>query len=73
MLISGASSGGGTGGLPTLVIHGEHDTQVSASGAHAFAGRTHATYAGFDGGHFVLLTRREETRDAIARWLKQHQ
>jgi hypothetical protein len=42
---------------------------ASAASARAFAARTHASYAGFDGGHFVLLVRRAETRTAIANWL----
>jgi hypothetical protein len=43
---------------------------ASAASARAFAARTHASYAGFDGGHFVLLVRRAEAREAIASWLK---
>jgi dienelactone hydrolase len=69
ILISGATASGDGAGLPALVVHGSDDTVTSAEAARAFAARTHATYAGFDGGHFVLLVRRLETRDAIARWL----
>jgi hypothetical protein len=70
VLISGTS---GSGDLPTLVVQGEHDTWMPPGLAHAFAARTHATYAGFDGGHFVLLVRRAETRDTIAKWLEQRE
>jgi len=42
---------------------------ASAASARAFATRAHASYASFDGGHFVLLVRRAETREAIAHWL----
>jgi len=72
ILISGAPSAGGGGGLPTLVVQGEQDTMASAATARAFAARTHATYAGFDGGHFVLMIRRDEVRNAIASWLRRH-
>jgi hypothetical protein len=69
ILISGAPASGGNGGLPTLVVHGTDDPMASSASARAFAARTHASYAGFDGGHFVLLVRRAETREAIANWL----
>ncbi len=71
ILISGAPSSGGSSALPTLVVQGDHDPMASAATARAFAARTGATYAGFDGGHFVLLVRRAETRAAIAAWLKR--
>ena len=69
ILISGAPAAGGNAGLPTLVVHGTEDPIASAAVARAFAARTHARYAGFDGGHFVLLVRRTETRAVIADWL----
>jgi pimeloyl-ACP methyl ester carboxylesterase len=69
VLISGAPASGGNGGLPTLVVHGTDDPMASDASARAFAARNHASYAGFDGGHFVLLVRRAETREAIANWL----
>jgi len=69
ILISGAPAVGGNAGLPTLVVHGTEDPMASATSARAFATRTHASYAGFDGGHFVFLVRRAETRAAIANWL----
>jgi pimeloyl-ACP methyl ester carboxylesterase len=69
ILISGAPADGNNAGLPTLVVHGTDDASASAASARAFAERAHATYQGFSGGHFVLLTRREEVRKAIADWL----
>jgi pimeloyl-ACP methyl ester carboxylesterase len=69
ILISGAPVGGGNAGLPTLLVHGTHDTVTPVAAARAFAERTHATFAGFDGGHFVLLTKRVEARQAIIDWL----
>jgi len=71
IIISGAPAAGGSE-LPTLVIQGEHDPMMSAATAKTFAARVHATYAGFDGGHFVMLMRRSEVREAIARWLRLH-
>jgi len=71
ILISGAPATGTAAGLPALVVHGERDMTASALGARAFATRNHARYAGFDGGHFILLMRREETRAAIADWLAE--
>jgi pimeloyl-ACP methyl ester carboxylesterase len=70
ILISGAPARGGAGGLPALVVHGERDTMASAGHARQFAARNGARYAGFDAGHFVLLMRRDETRAAIAAWLR---
>jgi len=69
VLISGAPAGGGNAGLPTLVVHGNQDAVASITAAKAFAARTRSTFAGFSGGHFVLLLRREETRKVIADWL----
>jgi pimeloyl-ACP methyl ester carboxylesterase len=56
--------------VPTLVVQGNGDRNVSAPSARAFAARTGATYAAFEGGHFVMLTHRAEVRDAIAGWLR---
>jgi pimeloyl-ACP methyl ester carboxylesterase len=71
ILISGASPDASAGGLPALVVQGEGDTMVSVRGPRAFATRNGATYAGFDGGHFVMMVRRAEVRDAIAKWLRK--
>jgi pimeloyl-ACP methyl ester carboxylesterase len=73
ILISGAPSGGTAAQLPALVIHGERDRIASAAVAQAFAARTKARYLGLDGGHFVLLMRRAQVRDAIAGWLRQRE
>ncbi|MBN2573919.1 MAG: hypothetical protein JXP73_05080 [Deltaproteobacteria bacterium] len=69
ILISGAPAAGANAGLPTLVVHGEHDTVAPAAAARAFAERNRATYAGFPGGHFVLLTQRREIQRTIVDWL----
>jgi pimeloyl-ACP methyl ester carboxylesterase len=69
VLVSGASPDGSSAGLPTLVVQGEHDTNVSTGAVRAFAARNHATYAGFEGGHFVMMEKRAEVREAIGGWL----
>jgi len=69
ILISGAPASGGSGGLPTLVVHGLQDAIAPVEAARAYVARNRATFAGFEGGHFVLLVRREETREAIVNWL----
>ena len=69
IVISGSPSTGDGGGLPILIVQGEHDPNASAVTARGFAARTHATYQGYEGGHFVLMMRRLEVRKAIARWL----
>jgi len=69
VLVSGASPDGSSAGLPTLVVQGDHDTNVSTATVRAFAARNHATYAGFEGGHFVMMERRAEVRERIAGWL----
>jgi pimeloyl-ACP methyl ester carboxylesterase len=71
VLISGAPQSGSDGGLPTLVVHGRHDGVTSVEAAHAFATRTHATYAELDGGHFVLMVKRSEARQIVADWLEK--
>jgi hypothetical protein len=71
VLIAGASSEGSAGGLPTLVVQGAGDTMVRAAVTRAFAARAGATYVSFDGGHFVMMVRRDEVREAIASWLRK--
>lgn len=70
IVISGAPGGGSTGGLPTLVIQGKDDQNMPAEDARLFASSTHATYAEFDGGHFVQLMRRHEVRPVMSAWLR---
>ncbi|HLK90653.1 MAG TPA: hypothetical protein VKZ18_12200 [Polyangia bacterium] len=73
VLISGAPANGTSARLPALVIHGDQDRVASVAAARAFAARTQARYVGLDGGHFVLLMRRAQTRDVLARWLRQRE
>jgi len=71
ILLSGAPASGENGGLPTLVVHGAQDPMAPVRSAKKFAERHKATYAEFPGGHFVLLTQRTKTREAIVKWLMQ--
>ena len=70
ILISGAPAVSAAPGVPALVVHGDRDPMASARAARAYATQHHGRYAGFDAGHFVLLTHRDETRAAIADWLR---
>jgi pimeloyl-ACP methyl ester carboxylesterase len=69
ILISGAPASGSNAGLPALVVHGTEDTMTPVTAARAFAEHTHATLVEFDGGHFVLLTKRVAARQVIVDWL----
>jgi hypothetical protein len=69
ILISGAPASGQNAGLPTLVVHGSRDTVTPVEAARSFVARTRASFAGFDGGHFVLLVRRAEVRETLINWL----
>jgi hypothetical protein len=69
ILISGAPASGGSGDLPTLVLHGTQDNMTLVKSARAFVERNHADLHELDGGHFVLLTHRAEARQIIVDWL----
>jgi hypothetical protein len=69
ILLSGAPAEGESGGLPTLVVHGSQDAVTPVASARAFAERHKATYKEIPGGHFVMLTQRRDTREAIVNWL----
>ena len=72
VLISGARSGAGTAGLPTLLIQGSNDGRVSTAAMRRFArqqGRA-LTYMELEGDHFVYLRRRQEMGERIALWLR---
>jgi predicted esterase len=70
ILISGAAPDGSTAHLPTLVVQGASDTNISAAPVRAFAARSGATYVELAGGHFVMMVERAAVREAIARWLE---
>jgi alpha-beta hydrolase superfamily lysophospholipase len=70
ILISGAPSTRGAAGVPTLVVQGDRDSMFPAAIVHAYAARTSAHYVSLNGGHFVLMIRRDEARRAIADWLR---
>lgn len=70
ILISGAPRGARPVRLPVLLIQGSADQMTPARLARAYAKRSRrATYASFDGGHFIFLSRYEAVASAIQRWL----
>lgn len=71
MLISGLSRRAGPPGMPLLLVHGRADPGVPAGVARRYLQRagSRATHVTIAGDHFVLLTREQRVRQAIARWL----
>ena len=69
VLVSGAAADARASAVPTLVLQGRNDTQVSASVVHAYATRSNAKYVEYDAGHFVLLVDRAKVQPAITDWL----
>ncbi|HEY1956647.1 MAG TPA: alpha/beta hydrolase [Polyangiaceae bacterium] len=69
VLVSGAAPDAAAPGVPTLVVQGRRDAQISASVAYAYAQRAGAEYDQLDDGHFALLVDRERAAHVIAEWL----
>jgi hypothetical protein len=69
ILVSGAAPDASASGMPTLVVQGRGDTQVSAAVVRAYATRANAKYVELDAGHFALLVEREKSQRAITEWL----
>jgi pimeloyl-ACP methyl ester carboxylesterase len=69
VLVSGAAPDASSSHLPTLVVQGRGDTQVSAAVVRAYATRANAKYVELAAGHFVLLVEREKSQRAITTWL----
>ena len=59
VLISGAEVGAPSAGIPTLVIHGRHDTMAGYDESRRYAARTGAKLVTLDAGHFAMLVRGE--------------
>jgi pimeloyl-ACP methyl ester carboxylesterase len=70
VLISGASDEAGHGGVPTLVIHGTHDSMVPAGFVKRYVARTRAKYLPIEGSHFVLLEKADEITEALTAFLR---
>jgi hypothetical protein len=60
ILISGAEPGAPSPGIPTLVLHGKHDTMVEPEEGRAYAAAHGARYVEIDAGHFAMLVRAEQ-------------
>lgn len=63
LLLSGADPEAGAAGVPTLSIHGTHDTMADFADAEKYVVHTSARLVEVDAGHFAFLVR----YDAIAR------
>ena len=59
LLLSGADPAAETAGIPTLVIHGTHDTMADIADAERYVANTNARFIEVDAGHFAFLVRSE--------------
>ena len=69
VLVSGAAPDAGAPGVPTLVVQGRVDGQVSTPMVRSYASRVGAKYVELEAGHFALLVERERASAAITDWL----
>jgi len=69
ILVSGAAPDASASNMPTLVVQGRADAQVSAAVCRAYATRANAKYVELAAGHFVLLVERDKAQKAITDWL----
>jgi pimeloyl-ACP methyl ester carboxylesterase len=65
VLVSGADPAAAAAGVPTLVLHGRHDTMVPADHAAQYVLQTGARYVELDAGHFALLVRAAQAEGEI--------
>ncbi|MEA2751139.1 MAG: hypothetical protein QOI41_5282 [Myxococcales bacterium] len=65
VLISGADPATPPAGIPTLVIHGTHDTMTSYESARLYAANAGAKLVTLDAGHFAMLVKGEEADRAV--------
>jgi alpha/beta superfamily hydrolase len=65
VLISGADPTTPPAGIPTLVVHGRHDTMASYESARSYAANAGARLVTLDAGHFAMLVKGEETDRAV--------
>jgi pimeloyl-ACP methyl ester carboxylesterase len=74
VLVSGADPEEPPPGIPTLVLHGRHDTMMSAAQARRYATHAGAKYVDLDAGHFAMLVRAtqadREIRDFVGSCLR---
>ncbi len=69
VLVSGAAPDATPSPVPTLVVQGRDDRQISAAVSHGYALRTGAKYVELPAGHFALLIDRDAASAAISEWL----
>ncbi len=65
VLVSGADQATPPAGIPTLVIHGSHDTMASYESACVYAANAGAKLVTLDAGHFAMLVKSEQADRAI--------
>jgi pimeloyl-ACP methyl ester carboxylesterase len=65
VLISGAAPEPPAAGIPTLLVHGRHDSMAGFEQAASYASRTGAKLVALDAGHFSMLVRSKENDAAI--------
>jgi pimeloyl-ACP methyl ester carboxylesterase len=71
VLISGAERSAPSAGVPTLVIHGRHDTMTSCDESRAYAASTGARFVELDAGHFAMLVRGERFERALREFVAE--
>jgi pimeloyl-ACP methyl ester carboxylesterase len=65
VLVSGADPATPPAGIPTLVIHGSHDTMASYESARLYAANAGAKLVTLDAGHFAMLVKSEQADRAV--------
>jgi len=73
IVISGAAPEAPNPGVPLLVIQGRNDAMMPAAVARDYAERSAGRYVELDAGHFAMLLRAKEARDAMVPWLTQRE
>ncbi len=66
VLVSGVAADASPAGIPTLVVHGTHDTMTSFGVASAYSARSSSHLVALDAAHFAMLVRAEQHDAAVA-------
>lgn len=69
MLISGEAPDARSAGIPTLIVHGRHDTMTPFFIAQGYAERAGAKLVVLEAGHFAMLVRASEHDQAVRTFL----
>lgn len=71
VLVSGAERDAPAAGIPTLVVHGRHDTMADYDDSAAYAKRTGAKLVTLEAGHFAMLVRGKESDEALRHFVHE--